>query len=262
MSARHLIISDLHENHGALRRFIKAAEHTPGGFNDIWFLGDIFGHSFESIGKSNLTEDFFESIRILSDYPYLAVFGNWEYWLGHPEADQRDKNQREHEFQLKQRRLVLGKKGNGRILDRFLQNASLVYPAGRDAEFTLFHGCSYECHGNSDYHPKPWECYLYPRDLNIVTRGLFGNRDHLATPHFLFGHTHTPGWFAYSGSTMINMWRYFTPEQAGEDICYGGGNLRFGINPGSAGVEGKNMPRTAVLLDSNEKLFRYLTDTE
>lgn len=262
MGERHLVISDLHENHQALLRFIDLAGKTPGGFNDIWFLGDFFGHSDQAIGLSNLTQAFFDKLRVLDKIPSIAVWGNWEYWLGHPEQDYSGKMQRDQEFPLKQRRLILTQKNNRKLLDKFLKSASLVYPAGPDAQFTLFHGCSYACHGNSDYQPKAWECYLYPRDLNIVTRGLFGSPEHLSTPHFLFGHTHMPGYFVYSNSSLVAMWRFFTVQESGETVFYGNPNQRYGINPGSAGIAMNGIPRTALLLDTEAQTFTWLTDQE
>lgn len=260
--ARHLVISDLHENHPALRRFIAQAEKVHGGFEDIWFLGDIFGHSDESMGQSNLTQAYIDGLDILSKYPFLTVWGNWEYWLGHPELDDSGKYQKDHDFQLKQRRLLLMQKKNRSVLERFLRQAVTCYPEGSAAEFTLFHGCSFACHGNSDYRPEPWECYLFPRDLNLVTRELFGSSRHLKTPHFLFGHTHIPGWFQHSESGCVTLWNYFIPSRAGQPVYYGNPACRFGLNPGSAGVARKNTPRTVLLLDTTEKTFTYLVDKE
>ncbi len=148
------------------------------------------------------------------------------------------------------------------LLERLAGEDTVCCPEGNGAEFTLFHGCSYACHGNSDYQPVPCECYLFPRDLNTVTRGLFGNGEHLPTPHFLFGHTHVPGYFTYAEKSMVNMWQFFTMDLRNRPIPYGEGGRRFGINPGSAGISGKNLPGTAVLLDTEQKTFTYLTDEE
>ena len=61
---------------------------------------------------------------------------------------------------------------------------------------------------------------------------------------------------------MVNVWQFFTPEQVNVPVSYGDSSQRFGINPGSAGIAGKNLPRTALLLDTNEKTFTYLIDEE
>ncbi len=257
MDSRHLVLSDLHENGDALERFIDIAQKKHGGFDSVWFLGDIFGHSLDSIGQSDLRQNFINNVQKYLTTDSVTICGNWEYWLGHPEMDTENRNQRRYEFQLGQRRAILSRKQNKKILERILPNTIL-----KISDFTLFHGCSYTCHGNSEYKLQPWECYLFPRDLNIVTRGLFGNRRHLETPHFLFGHTHVPGWFSYSNSTMTNMWRYLTRDMIGKPISYADRNLRFGINPGSAGVYRFRVPRTALLLDTGEKTFTYLADEE
>lgn len=196
-------------------------------------------------------------------YNGLAVWGNWEYWLCHPERDAYNNDQGKYAAQLDQRRKLLAQKNNSELLNRMDRNTAVV-PAenGGTAEFSLFHGCSYACHGNSDFQPEPCECYLYPRDLNIVTRGLFGNPENLETPHFLFGHTHTSGYFVYSVPSMVNMWQFFTYDQKNRPVSYGDSTRRYGINPGSAGIEGKNVPRTALLLDTYEKNFTYLIDEE
>lgn len=255
MTTRHLVLSDLHENFAALGRFIAAAEAACGEAVDIWLLGDTFGHSDESTGTDDLTQSALECLRGSLPRVSEAVSGNWEFWLAHPEGDSRDREK--HAEQLNARRELLQKKKN-RDVFKFL-NGESVRVCG---DFTLFHGCSYACFGNSGYRPAACECYLFPRDLNIVTRGLFGSAEHLTTRHFLFGHTHIPGWFAYSEESMVSMWQHFTPDLAGREYSYGDGRRRFGINPGSAGIAGRKTPRTALLLDSAAQTFMYLTDEE
>ena len=243
-------------------RFIRTAQQHPGGFDDIWLLGDVFGHSEQSTGTENLTQPILDTLMIYLHKTTAAVQGNWEYWLAHPERDHTAKDQGKYTGQLEQRRELLAKGNNRRPLEQLTRDTVLLMPDPRAPEFTLFHGCSFASHCSSDYQPQPCECYLFPRDLNIVTRGLFGDPEHLSTPHFLFGHTHTPGYFIHSRSAMLTMWQYLTPELQGRPIPYGNPRQRFGINPGSAGIKGKNTPRTAILLDTNEKTFTYLTDEE
>ena len=251
---RHLVISDLHENCRALEHFVRMAERSQGGLDDIWLLGDLFGHSDSATGNEDLTQDVIDAIRGFERYRGPVVCGNWEYWLTHPESDAHNSKYRE---QLAQRRELLGRRSNRPLLDWIARDTTRCI-----GDFTLFHGCSYACFRNSDFQPHPCETYLFPRDLNIVTRGLFGNADHLKTPHFLFGHTHTPGFFTYSVSSMVNMWRFFTMDLVNRPICYGDSGLRFGINPGSAGISSRRFPRTAILLDTAEKTFTYLVDIE
>lgn len=234
----------------------------PGGFDDIWLLGDVFGHSDDATGLDDLTQDILDGLMELMRYPGPAVQGNWEYWLSHPERDSSNKDQGKHSEQLNQRRALLAEKRNKPLLDRLCEKSVYIVPEPEGGEFTLFHGCSYVCHSNSDYRPEPCECYLFPRDLNTVTRGLFARSENLRTPHFLFGHTHTPGYFTYSVTSMINLWQIFTPALAGRPISYGDPRQRFGINPGTAGIWGKRYPRTALLLDTYEKTFTYLIDQE
>lgn len=253
----------MHENSSALSHFIRIAEKTRGGLDDIWLLGDLFGHADESTGEDDLIPSVLDSFQILEKYKGLMVQGNWEYWLTHPERDEENKDQGKYRSQLAQRRELLKNKGKySSLLEQMVQNTVRIYPEKGKGEFSLFHGCTYACHRNSDYQPHPCECYLFPRDLNIVTRGLFGNGDNLRTPHFFFGHTHTPGFFTYSVTSMVNMWQFFTPEMKDRPVSYGNGGQRFGINPGTAGIETKRFPRTAVLLDTAERTFTYLVDTE
>ena len=197
-----------------------------------------------------------DNYRIIQKYKGPAVQGNWEYWLTHPERD-HNTYQVKYAEQLKQRRQLFRNKDNNAMLEYMTQHTDLI----RDS-FTLFHGCTYPCHGNSDYQPHPCECYLFPRDLNTVTRGLFGSPQNLTTPHFLFGHTHIPGFFTYSLSSMKNMWQHFTLSMQNRPISYGDSTLRFGINPGTAGIKTRRFPRTALLLDTTRKNFTYLVDTE
>lgn len=58
------------------------------------------------------------------------------------------------------------------------------------------------------------------------------------------------------------MWQFFTMELKDRPISYGDSSQRYGINPGTAGIETRRFPRTAVLLDTAEKTFTYLVDTE
>ncbi len=245
-----------------MKSFIRIAERLPGGFDDIWLLGDVFGHSADATGAADLTRDVLNDLLILMDYSGPVVRGNWEFWLTHPERDSRDSDQGKYVSELVQRREILTEKRGAKLLDRLNQEDVVIYPDPAVPEFTLFHGCSYACHGNSDYQPQPCECYLFPKDLNIVTRGLFGNALNLTSPHFLFGHTHIPGFFTYSGSSMVNMWQFFTDDLRDRPVSYGIEGQRFGINPGSAGIGTKNHPRTALLLDTGEKTFTYLIDEE
>ena len=245
-----------------MKSFIRIAEQLPGGFDDIWLLGDVFGHSSDATGAAELTPDVLDDLLMLMDQKGPAVRGNWEFWLTHPERDSRNTDQGKYTAELAQRREILAENRGTELLDRMSREDVITYPDPAAPEFTLFHGCSYACHGNSDYQPQPCECYLFPKDLNIVTRGLFGNALNLTSPHFLFGHTHIPGYFTYSVSSMVNMWQFFTYDQHNRPISYGTNGQRFGINPGSAGIEGKNLPRTALLLDTGEKTFTYLIDEE
>lgn len=245
-----------------MKSFIRTAEKLPGGFDDIWLLGDVFGHSSDATGAEDLTRDVLDDLLMLMRYSGPAVRGNWEYWLTHPERDKSNKDQGKYAAELSQRREMLTRKRGSELLERLNRENTVVFPDPSAPEFTLFHGCSYACHGNSDYQPQPCECYLFPRDLNIVTRGLFGNAENLASTHFLFGHTHIPGFFTYSVSSMVNMWQFFTYDKRNRPISYGISGQRFGINPGSAGIGAKNLPRTALLLDTGEKTFTYLIDEE
>ena len=238
------------------------AEKTKGGLDDIWLLGDVFGHSDTATGNEDLSQSVIDAFRNFEKYRGPVVCGNWEYWLTHPDSDARNKYQWKYREQLAQRRELLGRKNNRALLDWLARDSVRIFPDQGQGEFTMFHGCSYVCYRNSDFQPHPCECYLFPRDLNIVTRGLFGNRENLKTPHFLFGHTHTPGFFTYSVSSMVNMWQFFTMDLKNRPITYGDSRQRFGINPGSAGIETRRFPRTAVLLDTAEKTFTYLVDIE
>lgn len=257
---RHLILSDIHENADALMRLVLKALRMPGGIDDIWLLGDLFGHSENAIGVPRLQKRFLSVLKDLEQFPIYSVFGNWEFWLFHPENDQKNSAQSNAQETLASRRRML-QRSKPVLLRGMMKNSILMLPE-QQAEFTLFHGCSYSCHNTTEYQADPWESYLNPHDLNIVTRGLFGNPEHLQTDHFLFGHTHKPGFFAFSKSSFVNMWRVFTPEMAEKPLSYKNGGYRYGINPGSAGIENGNIPRTGVVLDTAEKTFQFIIDSE
>jgi predicted phosphodiesterase len=236
------------------------AESVSPGFDDVWLLGDLFGHVDQSLGGDQFNPKFLDAVTALFEYPVEAAFGNWEYWLMHPELDEENEHQRRYRKELVERRRILSDK-NPRLLDKMIKN-DVIQPAESENGFTLFHGCSYACHDGSNYQAKPCESYLNPKDLNVVTHGLFENRENLKTDHFLFGHTHAPGYFAYSTTTFINMWRPFHHGMTDEPVEYGNDVQRFGINPGSAGIASGQTPRSALILDTADQTFTYIIDSE
>ncbi len=256
MGDKHLILSDIHENGIAVRNFLKKAN---GRFDDIWLLGDVFGHSEESVGSWQLDGTSFSGVEQLFDFPIFCVWGNWEYWLSHPENDQKNSAQKSHEESLNSRRKLFSSDPYKKIIDSVSEHDILLLPED-SPQFTLFHGCCFSCQQNSEYSPAPWESYLLPHDINTVTREIFGKPETLQTDHFLFGHTHIAGFFVYSKSTMVTMWRVFSKNMLETTIDYSNENQRFGINPGSAGISVNGSPRTAILMDTKERVFQYLTD--
>ena len=78
---RHLVLSDLHENRPALLRAFEVTE-AAGGFDDIWFLGDLLGHC---ISKSVC--DALYCLQVLRERSAVCVIGNWEEWFLLPEQD-------------------------------------------------------------------------------------------------------------------------------------------------------------------------------
>lgn len=260
MYKRHLVLSDIHENGESLFRFMRKAEAIDSGFDDIWLLGDLFGHSSQSSGNADFNLPFLDALDRLSDFPISAVIGNWEYWLLHPERDDTNEAQSKCKAELVERRQIITEK-KIRLFDKIMEKDVICLPE-ENPQFTIFHGCSYSCHDGQAYHAEPCESYLNPKDLNIVTGGLFENRENLTTPHFLFGHTHIPGYFVYSVSTFVNIWLQFTPSITEQKIEYGNGMQRFGINPGSAGAEYGDFPRTALILDTEEQTFQFIADQE
>ena len=87
MGKRHLVLSDIHENSGSLQRILAEARKTNGGYDDIWLLGDILGHADRISGKDAFDSDVPAVIALIENETSEAVFGNWEYWLTHPEDD-------------------------------------------------------------------------------------------------------------------------------------------------------------------------------
>ena len=98
----------------------------PGGFDDIWLLGDVFGHSDDATGLDDLTQYILDQLMVLMHYRGPAVQGNWEYWLSHPERDSINKDQGKYTEQLTQRRELLAQKKNKPLLDRLSMNSVLT----------------------------------------------------------------------------------------------------------------------------------------
>ena len=107
MYKKHLVLSDIHENGESLFRFMRKAEAMESGFDDIWLLGDLFGHSNQSNGNAKFDLSFLDALDRLADYPISAVFGNWEYWLLHPERDNTSEAQAKCKAELEERRQII-----------------------------------------------------------------------------------------------------------------------------------------------------------
>lgn len=258
MNKRHLVLSDIHENSGSLERILVEAERTAGGFDDIWVLGDIIGHADRISGKDASVSDIPAVFALIHDRTTESVFGNWEYWLTHPEDDSANPAQAKYRAQLEMLRVTLSESPDN-LWAKFPKNEIVSVPVGGPC-FTLFHGCSFMMVDRHEYSTAPWESYLYPKDLNRVTRGLFENANHLATDHFCFGHTHLPGYFVYSTTTLTNAWMQFSPGWLGKVFSYRNRVQRFGINPGSVGDNLPGFPRTAVIIDPEAGTFEYVAD--
>ena len=112
MKNRHLVLSDVHENQNSLMRFILKAAKSRDGFDDIWLLGDLFGHSEDAVGEKRLRRSFLSVLSDLSLVPIHSVFGNWEYWLMHPEKDRENEAQQNFIESLSTRRTCLQAKEN------------------------------------------------------------------------------------------------------------------------------------------------------
>lgn len=258
MGKRHLVLSDIHENSGSLQRILAEARKTNGGYDDIWLLGDLLGHADRISGRDAFNSDVPAVIALIENETSEAVFGNWEYWLTHPEDDRVNPAQEKYLDQLQGLRAGL----NG-TLDRVLEKLSMkamLTVTKETPEFTLFHGCSFRLYSGDGHTAAPWESYLYPKELNRVTRGLFENSANLTTDHFLFGHTHMPGYFVYSMRTLTNVWMQFTENWLGVVFPYRNGVQRFGINPGSVGERRTGLPRTALIIDQERATFEYVAD--
>lgn len=255
---RHLVLSDIHENSGSLQRILAEAEKTTRGYDDIWILGDLVGHADRISGKDAFVSDVPAVLGLIEGKTAEAVLGNWEYWLTHPEDDETNPAQGKYADQLHVLRAGMDEPELELVRRLSMKNFTAV-PEGTP-EFTLFHGCSFTIHSGEAYMPAPWESYLFPKELNRVTRGLFENKNHLTTDHFVFGHTHIPGYFVYSTRTLTNAWMQFNESWLGKVFPYRNGVQRFGINPGSVGERQAGYPRTALIIDQECATFEYVAD--
>jgi predicted phosphodiesterase len=234
--AKHLIISDLHENITALKSAIEEAQKL-GGFTDIWFLGDSIGHH----GKNNLdSDDCIACLKLLQKENAMAVRGNWEQWLLRVN---KKKEKNEHYGLLKRRHKELQ---NADMLG-FIKSWSVEKRVGN---FTLAHGSPYACN-NSGEEVMRWETYLHPWMGECIST-IFSHK-HISTKHLIFGHTHDPGYFHYNGifAYWVDVDKLHTPISLGNYP-----ENHFAINPGSLTVEGQRGSGTALILEETQELLK------
>lgn len=241
---RHLVISDLHERYDYLDSALRQA-HDMGGFDDIWFLGDVVGHCGDACERDRC-------IRLLQERHAVCVRGNWEYWLLRPEADSDDpEGQSPHAYALSAIRKELPP---GTL--EFLSTWPTVRTMGC---FTLAHGVPSSEVADPDR--DQCESYIYPESFRKVDR-IFQHAL-VSTSHVVLGHTHLAGMFHHNGHQP--RWQGLKPEWLAREQTVDGMDGRYVINPGTASDSsrrgGSEYPTALVLATeaNNDRFtFRYL----
>jgi len=243
----HLVISDIHEDHLALRNALATAEEA-GGYDDIWFLGDALGHRLDD------NEDPDAVIRCLSllrEKKAICVSGNWEGWFFRPEED-RNPPQNEHRTVLESLRQRLPPN----VVDYVKSWDWLVEIKMAKEGFSLTHGCTFP--GRDYLCPvTSWETYIWPTDTLLVDQ-IFSWPEHkIATQHLVVGHTHVPGYFHYNDDHAL--WYPVTSQSVDQDQRMDSHGGRYVLNPGSVASSGDSSGfPTALLLNTTKRAFRFL----
>jgi predicted phosphodiesterase len=187
---RYLILSDIHANLAAFETVLADA----GQFDRIWCLGDVIGYG----PQPN------ECIERLKEFPHVCVAGNHD-WAAINKIDVSAFNPDALRACLWTREQLTS--GNWEFIE------SLPKTLVEDG-FTLVHGSPRE---------PVWEYISHP----FVAAANFG---HFDTTFCLFGHTHVPIVFAFTGARntceMLTM-PVGDPTPLGQE--------RWLINPGGAG---------------------------
>ena len=241
---KHLIFSDLHEDHEALLCMLDAAEQM-GGYDDIWFLGDALGKRDESSKGSPI-----ECLQFLQQYVKICVIGNWEGWLRQPEKDDDPSS-----FQYKWAPLL-------KSLREQLPPELMEFVYGWDwkllpnSSVTITHGCTHQEYDADYLRAAPWETYIEAGDLALVEK-IYSRPDLLTTPHLIVGHTHNPGYHHFNGN--YPEWKGLTPQGANQWIEMDSFKGRYLWNPGSASDNRGSFPLpTALMLDTDARTFCFL----
>lgn len=231
---RHLVISDLHEDYQALHQVLNDVN-----YDDVWFLGDAIG--LHNNHRKNY-QDAEKCLSLLHEVNAICVSGNWEMWL--KQLDEG--NQTTQPLSTWWKELWGLEQNLSPDLLAYLQD----WPQEKtDGSFSLFHGSPYQV----DLEYAPWETYLEPPQAIVVNR-IFA-LDKINTQHFIFGHTHLPGYFHYNGRS--SRWVDLSPDILEQDIPIAGPPVRYAFNPGSLG--GVRAPlKTALLLNTAKCSYRFL----
>jgi predicted phosphodiesterase len=166
---RILIISDIHANLIAFETVLANAK-AAGGWDQIWFLGDLVGYG----------PDPNECVVLLREHDHIALSGNHDWAiLGKLDIEN---------FNLDARNAVLWAR---RVITEEAKEYLDALPAMMDKEpFTLAHA--------SPRHPV-WE-YILDRGTAAI------NFDYFNTPFCLVGHTHVPVIFVETPNGHIDIY--------------------------------------------------------
>lgn len=196
---RHLIISDIHGDWFGLET-IEAQAHELGGYDDIWFLGDVFGYC--------TFVEALDCLEWLTDRSAVCIKGNWEWWITTPDQDRLDSTRKLRLDAIRQYREIIPDDAMELIIGWPEQ---MVFP---QSGATIYHGCPYIDRVTGHIHSST--TYLTNAQFN---NHVFNNG--LVSTDFLFvGHSHEIG--------MIT----FSPERQSEVHLFGNNlpqNIRNGL---------------------------------
>ncbi len=212
-SVRHLVLSDIHSNLAAFEAVLADA----GQFDMIWCLGDVIGYG----PQPN------ECIERLKALPHICVAGNHD-WAAIDKLDIAAFNPDALRACLWTRKQLTP--SNREFIESLPE--TLI-----EDNFTIVHG--------SPRYPI-WE---YITDSSVAA----ANFAYFDTAFCLFGHTHVPGIYCFTGS-FSTCDGFVLPLTESVPID----EERLLINPGGVGQPRDGDPRASyVILDMEENTIEY-----
>lgn len=197
---RHLIISDIHGDWFGLET-IESQAQTLGGYDDIWFLGDVLGYC--------TVVEALDCLEWLTDRRATCIKGNWEWWITTPNKDALDPTRRLRLNSIRQYREILPDDVMELIIG---WPEKIEFPR---SSATIYHGCPYVDQTTGHIHTST--TYL----LNARFNNHVFEKEIVTTDFLFVGHSHQVGMITYSPArqSQVHFFGQQLPMEINNGLC-------------------------------------------